>query len=258
MARVGPSAPCRPPAPSVLDDSTIPACPFRLRTLGGFELLAWERPVTVAGPAARVVALSGLRGRLHRDQLADELWPGALGDRGRAYLRSALWRLGTLAKGVVLTQGEMISIAPEVQVDATQLLGWATGVTRDGVATQFPAGLEVGAELLPGWSDSWLIDYREQLNVLVPQALEDVAVARLEQGQPATALWCAMAAHRCDPLRESAVRILLLVLLEQGNRHRARLVFTHYRHRLRDELGIEPSPGLARLMAQRGGTGGGR
>lgn len=226
------------------------SCDYQVRLLGGFELLRGSDLVALPGPAARVVAFLALRRHARRGMIADALWPDAPGIRSQAYLRSALWRLNTATPGLVLSSpGSMLSIGPGAHTDAVDLLAWALTVGHDGDdASRLPEREWLGRDLLPGWDDTWLDDHREQLQVLVPEALEAAATARLEARVLTEALWYALRAHQLDPLRESAVRLLVSIYKDQSNYRLARDTLRRYRHTLRDELGVEPSSTLTNLL----------
>lgn len=219
-----------------------------VRLLGGFGLRVAGDWVALTRPSARVVALLGLNGHRDRDDVAATLWPDATPDRSHAYLRTALWRLNSVARGVVVSAGGQLSPAPSIGVDARRLLDWATSAAG-GRSTELPVDPDdLGRELLPSWDDPWLDEHRERLRVLVPEALEARALGRLADGAAAEALWLALRAHQLDPLRESAVRILVSGHLAQGNRGAAVRVLRRHRSVLRAELGVDPSPDLLGLL----------
>lgn len=221
-----------------------------VRLLGGFGLCVDGDWVTLTRPSARVVALLGLTGHRDRDDVAATLWPDAPPERSHAYLRTALWRLNNVARGVVVSAGGHLAQASSVGVDARRLLDWATTAAAGGPSPEFPVDPDdLGRDLLPSWDDPWLDVHRERLRVLVPEALEARALGRLADGAAAEALWLALRAHQLDPLRESAVRILVSGHLAQGNRGAAVRVLRRHRAVLRAELGVDPSPDLLGLLA---------
>ena len=56
-------------------------------------------------------------------------------------------------------------------------------------------------------------------------------------------------AVRGEPLRESAYRVLVRVHLAEGDVAAAVHVYRQFRTRLRDELGLDPTDRLTRLVA---------
>lgn len=220
-----------------------------LRLLGGFGLRVGATWVALSRPSARVIALLGLSGHRGRDDTAALLWPDTEADRALAYLRTALWRLNAAVPAAVSTVGGQLTLHPRVVVDARLLLDWATS----DEAGELPVDPEdLGRDLLPSWDDPWLDEYRERLRVTVPEALEQRAERRLAEGANAAALWLALRAHQLDPLRESAVRLLIVTHLRQGNRAAAVQVLQRHRAVLRAELGVDADSGLLALVGAAG------
>ncbi|MDQ6727939.1 MAG: bacterial transcriptional activator domain-containing protein, partial [Actinomycetota bacterium] len=85
-------------------------------------------------------------------------------------------------------------------------------------------------------------------------ALEAVAARLTAADRLAEAVGAALAAVRAEPLRESARAALIRVHLAEGNQSDAIGEFERYRVLLRAELGIEPTPGLRKLIRDLGGN----
>jgi DNA-binding SARP family transcriptional activator len=223
--------------------------PVEVRLLAGFGLRRDTEWIHLRRPSARVVAVLALKGRLEREALASTLWPDAPFVRSQAYLRTALWRLNSAAVGLVATARDLLELRDGVEVDARTLLDWAMRTISGGDDVEDLTHPEhIGKDLLPSWEDPWLDEHREQLRVLIPEALEALALTQLRRGTAAASLWYALRAHQLDPLRESAVRILVECHLQQGNRAAAVRAVGQYRRLLRAELGVEPTPALTRLV----------
>jgi DNA-binding SARP family transcriptional activator len=103
-------------------------------------------------------------------------------------------------------------------------------------------------DLLPGWYDDWVLLERERLRQLRMHALEAVARRLGEAGRYGDALQAAYAAMRAEPLRESAHRIVIRLHLAEGNVCEARRAYEQFRVLLADELGVQPSEQMARLV----------
>jgi DNA-binding SARP family transcriptional activator len=104
------------PAALALDASSLPVS---LTVLGRFELTKGGRPVGLgSGQAAqllKLVAVSG--GKIVTDQAIDSLWPEAEREAGRNRLRTVLGRLREAAGDVIIREGEVLVLAPDVRFD---------------------------------------------------------------------------------------------------------------------------------------------
>jgi DNA-binding SARP family transcriptional activator len=99
-------------------------------------------------------------------------------------------------------------------------------------------------EFLSGEDAPWIDEVRHQLNVLHLRALECYAAAGLGIG--GTELTAAVrAGHQLiqlAPLRESGYRYVMEALAAQSNLAEALHVYSELSERLRDQLGVSPSP----------------
>jgi DNA-binding SARP family transcriptional activator len=91
---------------------------------------------------------------------------------------------------------------------------------------------------------------RERYRQLRLQALERSAVDLAERQQFGRAVAAALAAVASEPLRESAHRALITIHLLQGNQGEALRQYCLYRRLMRDELDLEPSAQMERLIGQ--------
>lgn len=99
-------------------------------------------------------------------------------------------------------------------------------------------------DFLAGEDAAWIDDIRHQINELRLRALECYAAAALGIG--GTELSAAVRAGgqliRQAPLRESGYRYLMQALADMGNIAEALAVYGRLSERLRDQLGVSPSP----------------
>jgi DNA-binding SARP family transcriptional activator len=111
------------------------------------------------------------------------------------------------------------------------------------------AGLLSGAgDLLPDWSDEWVLLERERLRMLRLHALEAFVERCLADGRFGDASEAAIAAVSSEPLRESAQRALISVYLAEGNRVEAIRQYRRFNDLLYHELGVAPSGQLTALI----------
>lgn len=219
-----------------MDGTDASGTTFELRLLGGFALRRCARPLVLPESLQRLIAYLALRGPAPRRTAAGVLWPSTSDGRAMASMRTAVWRLGRTAHGLLAPPSDVLALHGEVTVDV---------VAIDGS----PAG-GAGLELLPGWYDDWVIMDRERLRHRCLRAMEAVAETAIDEGRLGTALDLALAAAAADPLRESAHRLVIRALLADGNVGAARRHFGFVQGILREQLGIAPSAQLTALIGR--------
>lgn len=101
------------------------------------------------------------------------------------------------------------------------------------------------AELLPGWYDDWVVAEQDRLVADYVIGIERRAQSALAQGEAYRAITLARAAHDLDPLRESAMRLLVRGNLVLGNEAEAARALQKHRAAVARELG-NSGPSLAR------------
>jgi DNA-binding SARP family transcriptional activator len=218
-----------------------------MQLLDGFELRVADEPVPVIPSSQRLLAFLALHeGSVTRTALAATLWPTTSAQRAAACLRSALWRLVKPPHALVETSRDRLRIGAAVEVDVARV--------RDFVAGPVPAVPHVPvtsltADLLPGWTEQWVVTERDWFRQVCLRALEMLSERFRAQGDHFHAHETAAAAVRSDPLRESAHRRLIELHLADGNPAAALRQYTAYRSLLRAELGVAPSPEIRRLVA---------
>ena len=113
------------------------------------------------------------------------------------------------------------------------------------------AVMALSAGLLPDWYDDWVLVEAEDWRQLRLHALEALAGHLTAAGRWGEA-GAACAAVRGEPLRETSHAALIRVFLAEGNVSEAVREFASYRTLLRNELGLEPTPGCAASFRTRG------
>ncbi|HEY1331051.1 MAG TPA: BTAD domain-containing putative transcriptional regulator [Actinomycetota bacterium] len=224
-----------------------------LQLLNGFELVLDGRRVHPSASGQRLIAFLALQGRwTARAFVAGSLWSNVPESRAAANLRSALWRLRESGVEVVAASAEGLRVDSGVLVDLDVTSRVARRILRDPslVGAAEGARLCLPRELLPGWYDEWVTWPREQFRQLRLHALEALSAYLLARERFAGAIEAAQAAVRADPLRESANRLLVRAHLAEGNVSCAIDRFRRYRDVVRLELGIEPSPAVAEVIAE--------
>jgi DNA-binding SARP family transcriptional activator len=217
-----------------------------MRLLDGFELLVGDEPVPVIPSSQRLLAFLALHdGSVPRTAVAATLWPRASTRRASACLRSALCRLVKPPHALVEGQARL-RIGASVQVDVESVRRFVT----EPVPIEPPLPVAtLAADLLPGWTDQWVVTERDWFHQVCLRALELLSERFRARGDHFHAQETAQAAVRGDPLRESAHRRLIELHLADGNPAAAVRQYTEYRSLLRAELGVSPSHEIRQLLA---------
>jgi len=222
----------------------------RLRLLEGFELSIDGASIRTTPSLRKVIAYLAIKNRpVRRCSLAGVLWPETTESRARANLRSTLCRIAPPCAAVLDLRGDMVALQPQVSVDVHEALLAADHLLND---TEPPPG-DLDArlfrgELLPEIGDSWVTTEREHARQVFLHALEALAAYQIEQGRLPLAIMAALTAIGMDPLRESATRLLIQAHLAEGNRSEAHRALISYSEILRNELDLDPSAELVRLV----------
>lgn len=227
----------------------------RLSVLGRVELTWEHQPVRISGSAQRILAMLAIvhRGEpVDRTVLAERLWPDTSPDRAASNLRSALWRMPRLRGRPVVTPGSStVRLAPDLAVDLWEGERQAIALCQDpSPADEHLRDLRLlCCDLLPTWYDEWVLVEQESYRQHRLHALERGSTLLRERGRYTEALMAALAAVRCEPLRESAHRRVIEVHLDEGNPSEALRQYDAYRRLVAHELGIAPSPAIRGLVA---------
>jgi len=195
------------------------------------------------------------------DALADLLWGDALPPSWEASLKALVSRLrrglGALAPSSAAPPSiharygcYQLHLPADAWVDldaARAALDEAEGALRRARPEVAWGAANVAVAIgrrgfLPGASGAWVDEQRRDLERLLVRALDAYAATALAIGQPALAVEASLEALRADPLREPSWRGLMLAHDALGNRPEALSSFHRLRVRLREELGVSPSP----------------
>jgi DNA-binding SARP family transcriptional activator len=228
----------------------------RLQLLEGFRLTVDGSVVDTLASAQRLLAFLALRGPVVRAVAAGTLWGDFPERHALGSLRTTMWRVNRTVTGMVAARRSQVALASFVRVDVAELADSAADVFGGTDAVTGPRQAELRhGELLPGWYEDWVIFERERLRHLRLHVLEAVAAKLAAQGQFAAALEAAFEAVRCEPLRESAHRAVIVVHLAEHNLVEARREYDRFRDLLMDQVGVEPSESLTALVRCGAGAG---
>jgi DNA-binding SARP family transcriptional activator len=224
--------------------------PITVGLLGAFALRIEQQEMSLTPNAERLLAYLALERRwTPRSTVATTLWPDTTPTRAGSNLRSALWRVTrTVGRLVVIGHAHSLRLDEDIDVDLVHV---ERGALRCHEPTA-PEPVDVDlflVDLLPGWTDEWVVMHRECFRQLRLRALESLCARHRRVGQLRQAMSLALAAVSAEPLRESAHRELVEVHLAEGNVAEAVRQYDVYRHMLRRQLGLVPSPVMRRLVA---------
>lgn len=234
---------------TVVDVSWNGAC---LELLGPFEFTNAGDTTSLSLGAQRLLAFLALRddGVAHRCAAAEQLWPDCTPPRAAANLRSALCqarRAGPVT--VIECVGQRLLLSPSVHVDLNAVGDCARQVL-DGISPLPQSSLidDLSRELLPGWSEEWLMTERDSWDQMRVYALESLAQQFQAAERYLPALQAAWAAIAVDPLRETAHRIVIETHIAEGNVASALKRYQEYRRYLYRELKAAPSAQMTELV----------
>jgi DNA-binding SARP family transcriptional activator len=202
---------------------------------------------------------------LHREQLAELLWPG--GKAPASALRVTLNALrGTLEPDrapeteshFILRQGESLLLNPDadIRVDADEferLIGEAQAAEIRNPAqapTLYRRALALyRGEFLPdALYEEWAGERRERLADLYLSTASHLADLLTAQGIPVEAIALCHQILARDPCWEEAYYLLMVCYAQQGNRSLALRTYARCAKHLRADLGVEPAARTQALL----------
>ena len=229
------------------DGAPVPA--NELRLLHGFQLRRENVAVAVPTNVQRLLAFLALRSRpQHRTTTACCLWADTTDERAAANMRTALWRTRRIDPDLIMVWGSYIQIGSDVRVDLHEMLEVARRLDSMGAMECDIAPDQFVDDLLPEWYDDWVLLERERLRQLRLHSLEALCGRLTKAGRYGPAINAGLAAVACEPLRESAQRVLIEAHIAEGNVSEAVRQYDSYRALLRESLRIEPSASLRHLL----------
>ncbi len=236
------------------DRRTQPAQPpLQVWLFGGARFAAGGRPFRFSArpKALPLLARLLLVGEpLRRDEVAFTLWPDLPEENARTNLRRHLNHIA-----VALPSRD----PPWIFADSGALR-WNGGADAWIDVCEFerlvatPHGRDAAVELYTGdllqeLDDEWLAARRDHLRSIFVDALAALVVEARGRNDAATSARFAQRILDADPWREGAVRTLMALRAESGDRAGALAVYESFRSRLYDELGVEPMPDTIGLHA---------
>ncbi len=221
-----------------------------LGLLGCFELHRAGDPLHLPASAQRLVAFLAIHGRpMLRQHVAFALWEDVPEERAIANLRSALWRARQAGPDLIDPGSSVVQLQPGVRVDLHEARCLTELIIDGGGVDGFVGSWRLlTGDLLPDWTDEWVLLEREYHRNLGLQALETLADELLVSGRLGHALQVALTAVSREPLRESAHRTVVRIHVASGNPSEALRQYHFYRSLAHTHLDLEPSEQMELLV----------
>lgn len=226
--------------------------PVRLGLLGGFRLSVEAKFVSLPMNAQRLVCFLALHDQPQlRTFVGGSLWGESTEHHAGGSLRSALWRLHSAQYPLVALTSDHIELSPTVAVDLQEGKALAHRVLDPSQDLDDVAEVNedvLGADILPDWTEDWVLMQRESYHQLRLRALEALCRRLSAKGRFGQAVQAGVAAVSGEPLRESARLALIEAHLAEHNVAAALREYDAFRQLLKDELGLDPSEELRALV----------
>lgn len=229
--------------------------PVRLCLLGGFRLIIEAQDVVLPLNAQRLVSFLALHERpLLRTFVAGSLWGTSSQQHAAGSLRSALWRLQHPTYELIAVTSDHMALSPTVVVDVKEGEALARKVLDPAQDLDDMAEMNeevLSADLLPDWTEDWMLLQRESYHHLRLRALDALSRRLAASGRFGQAVQAGLAAVAGEPLRESSRRALIEAHLAHGNVAEALREYDAFRDLLFEELGLLPSEEMRALLEGR-------
>lgn len=219
--------------------------PLTVRLFGTPYIAYDGKPVRFVAAQTLPLFVYLLLGRdrpIARDVLAYKFWPDHPEIEARTNLRRHLHRVSGPLHDVtghrwLDADAKTVAFHPQMplDLDVTRL----EAAVSDAALAPGAVDLYTG-ELFEGCDEDWLIPHRERLRTLYLRLLFGLIDRYRGERRFAEAIALSQRARHVDPFREDAVRTLMTLHYESGDRSSALTEFRAFRDRLQIELGAPP------------------
>lgn len=225
---------------------------FQLSLLQSWQLRRDTDVVRVAARQQRLITALAINGPRPRGYLVGLLWPECRESRALESLRVSMHLVSRQVPGLLINGGTVLSLSELVDVDLHRVRAQIRELSRVGLNGNVASCLHQlrDAELLPGWYEDWVLFEQSRLRQDRLHAYHLIARESLARCDYESALEASEAALELEPLYESAVGLLIQAEQKQGNNAAALRAFEKYQAKLKDDMGLEPSEAIQRLVAK--------
>ncbi|CAH0272212.1 hypothetical protein SRABI26_03696 [Arthrobacter sp. Bi26] len=205
----------------------------------------------VAARQQRLITALAIHGPRPRSYLVGLLWPESSESRAMESLRVSMHLVSRQVPGLLVNGGAELSLSDLVDVDLHRVRSCVRELSQAGLNGNAASSLNLlrDAELLPGWYEDWVLFEQSRLRQDRLHAFHIIARESLARCDFEVALEASEAALELEPLYESAVGLLIQAHRQQGNTAAALRAFEAYRAKLNEDMGLAPSEGIRRLVA---------
>jgi DNA-binding SARP family transcriptional activator len=219
--------------------------------LNGFDLNCQGHRIHSPLGTQRLMAYLAFHHSSNRSRTAEILWPNSSPSHAAGNLRTAIWRGRKLgSRPAIECSGQYLRLNPMIRVDVidfcNRMLPAGDDYPVDPNLDAVIAGLS--SELLPEWTDDWLMIERQQWDQERLHALDFLAHRLLMARQYLLALKAALTAITIEPIRETPHRTVMAIHAAEGNDASAHMHYLNYCELLDRELGVRPSRQMAELV----------
>ncbi|HKH09701.1 MAG TPA: BTAD domain-containing putative transcriptional regulator [Rubrobacter sp.] len=193
-----------------------------------------------------------------RDELAEELWPGAVPPSWERSLSALISKLRALLAGASIPNAALKSsfgryqlfLPADAWIDveaASEAIDRAESALRKGNPQDAWGWAQVAYQIsrrsfLSGEEGSWATLKRSELREVLVRAHECLSEPSVWHAEPGYAVKHAKEALAIEPFRETSYQLLMRAHAAVGNRAEALRVYERCRNLLSEELGVPPSP----------------
>jgi two-component SAPR family response regulator len=233
--------------------------PLRLRHRLGFHAL------NLSGTTRELLTylLTRADEATRRDSLVLTFWPNSTQGKGRSALNTALWRINkaldriegleikALDDLIVLETGTDVTVDG---ADLTRLYWQARRMMNDAgrIDTDIRRPLSdllerCGGSFLEGCDAQWALEDRARTEGLRMRALDLLMEDASQREAVGDALGWGRLILTIDPLRETVYHDMMCLYVENGERHKALMLYEQLRTILAEELQVELDPSTREL-----------
>ncbi len=225
--------------------------PIKITTLGRFEVVIADVPLTMSGKTQRkplellkYLCMAGAQGA-NQELIEEDLWPDADGEAADQVFRTTLHRLRKLLRHeeAVLLSDRQVSLDPSLVVlDHVAFGRMAQDADRTDTAALDRSLALYRGHFLQGETAPWVLLVRERLRARFLDLTDRLGTLLEERGQTDEAVQRYLRALEVEPTAEVMCRRVMMLYVRLGRRAEAIEVYQRFSRALHMKLGVPPTP----------------